>query len=167
MHPPTRRPPRRRGEVRVPEKVSMTVHAAQIGSGPSVGVGRDGLLRLALKLDAVASGGLGVLVALTAPMLQDLLGFPAWLLAPLGLVLVPYAAGVWLTGTRARVNRTAAWAVVGLNALWVVDSLAVAAAGWLPLTPLGVAFVLAQAAAVAFFAGLQIAGLRRLRTPTT
>ena len=46
-------------------------------------------------------------------------------------------------------------------------SVALALAGWLPLTALGVAFVLAQAAAVALFATLQVAGLRRLRTATT
>ena len=140
----------------------MTVHAAQLGTGPAAGAGRDGLLRLALKLDAVASGGLGVLAALTAPLLGDLLGFPSWLLIPLGLALVPYAAAVWLTGTRARVNRGAASAIVGLNAHWTVDSVALALAGWLPLTALGVAFVLAQAAAVAAFAVLQAMGQQRL-----
>ena len=143
----------------------MTVHAAQRWTGPAVGVGRDGLLRLAFKLDAVASGGLGILATLTAPLLSDLLGFPSWLLVPLGLALVPYAAVVWLTGTRARVNRRAAWAIVGLNALWTVHSVALVLAGWLPLTAPGVAFVLAQAAAVALFAALQFTGLRRLRTP--
>jgi len=145
----------------------MTVYAAQPGSGPVIDVGRDSLLRLALKLDAVASGGLGLIAAMTAPLLAELLGFPSWLLAPLGLALVPYAALVWLTGTRARVNHSAAWAIVGVNALWTVDSIALVLAGWLPLTALGVAFVLAQAAAVALFAALQVAGLRRLRTPSS
>lgn len=46
-----------------------------------------------------------------------------------------------------------------INALWVVASVVVAAI--LPMTGLGVAFVLVQAAAVAVFAELQVVGLRR------
>ena len=67
----------------------MTVRAAQLGLAALASDGRDGLLRLALELDAVGSGCLGVLAALTALLLGDLLGFPSWLLIPLGLALVP------------------------------------------------------------------------------
>jgi hypothetical protein len=47
------------------------------------------------------------------------------------------------------------------NLLWVAASVAVAAAGWWTPTTLGTVVVLAQAAAVVLFAGLQLSGLRR------
>jgi hypothetical protein len=46
----------------------------------------------------------------------------------------------------------------------VVDSLATVAIGWLPLTALGTALVLAQAVAVGLFAQAQLVGLRRARS---
>ena len=138
-------------------------HHAVSDTGNALPDTRDGLLRFALKLDAVASGALGLLAAAAAPMLEGLLGVPTALLLPLGLALVAYAAAVWFTGSRPRVSRTAAWAIVGLNVLWTIDSLALALAGWLPLTGLGVAVMLGQAVAVGVFADLQFLGLRRAR----
>jgi hypothetical protein len=123
----------------------------------------DGLLSLALELGAVASGALGLLAILAAPVLEGLLGAPATFLRPLGVFLVGYAGAVGYAGTRSPVRRPAARAVAGFNALWVVASVALVVAGWLPLTTLGVAFALAQAGAVAVFAGLQVIGLRRAR----
>lgn len=130
----------------------------------SNGEHRGRLLRLALKLDAVASGGLGVLSLAAAPLLENLLGTPPALLWPVGLFLVGYAAAIWIAASRPNVSRPTAWAVVVLNLLWVVGSVVAVAAGWLTLTILGTAFVLAQAAAVALFADLQFLGLRRART---
>ena len=54
-----------------------------------------------------------------------------------------------------------AWAAVELNLLWVVGSVGLVAAGWLPLTVLGTVFVLAQAVGVLSFVALQMLGLRR------
>ena len=124
---------------------------------------RARLLRLALKLDALASGALGVLSLVAAPVLDDLFGTPRAVLLPVGLFLVAYAAAVWFVGARPSISRPAAWTVVGHNLLWVVASIVAVAAGWLPLTTVGTAFVLAQAAAVALFAVLQFLGLRRAR----
>jgi hypothetical protein len=53
--------------------------------------------------------------------------------------------------------------VVATNLVWVADSVALVATAWFPLTALGAAFVLAQAAAVFLFADLQFLGLRRAR----
>jgi hypothetical protein len=86
---------------------------------------------------------------------------PASVLVPIGLALIAWAVAVWVIGSRADVNRQAVWAVVALNVAWVAASLLVVAAGALPLTGLGIAFVLLQAAAVALFAELQVVGLRR------
>ena len=130
---------------------------------PVPGGSHDGLLRRALTLDALASGALGLLIAGAAPVLGGPLGVPAALLLPVGLFLVAFAAAVGLTGTREPVYRPAVWAIIGLNVLWAAESATLVAAGWLPLTALGAALVLAQAGAVALLADLQVLGLRRAR----
>ena len=53
-------------------------------------------LRLALRLDAAASGALGVLALAAAPALADLLGPGAGALRAVGAFLVVYAAGLAL-----------------------------------------------------------------------
>jgi CHASE2 domain-containing sensor protein len=135
--------------------------ASGLGSAP----GRDGdrLLRRSLNLDAVASGGLGLLLAAAGSLLDEPLGIPASVLVPVGVFLVAYAAALWFVGSRPRVRRPAVLVVVVGNLLWVVASVVAAIAGWWSPTPVGTAFVLAQAAAVALFAELQFTGLRRAR----
>ncbi|MBP2338661.1 hypothetical protein [Saccharothrix coeruleofusca] len=118
-------------------------------------VRNDGLLRFALKLDGVASGGLGVL----ALLIDAPLGLPRGLVIGLGAFLVVYGIGVFLLGTKP--IRPLVGVVVLGNFLWVVDSFLTAFAGWFEVTPLGVAVVVAQAVAVAGFIALQVLGLRR------
>ena len=144
----------------------MTTHQTRSGLRGSVGEERDGLLRMALKLDAVASGALGALSLFAGTVLDELLGIPLALLVPVGLFLLAYAAFVWIVGTRRRINTTSAWVVISLNLVWAADSVVVVLVGPFPLTGLGVAFVLAQAAAVFLFADLQFLGLRRARRAT-
>lgn len=133
-------------------------------SHPDSGAGRSGLLRLALWLDAVASGVVGLVLLAGSAVLPEWLGIPAGLFWPVGLFFVTYAVVVGLIGTPEVVNRTAVWVIVGLNLMWVVASVAVVVSGWLPLTTLGVVFVLAQALAVLVFADLQYLRLRRARS---
>ena len=122
---------------------------------------RSGLLRLVLKLDAAACVALGVASLAGAPVLDDLLGIPVVLLAPVGVFLVAWAVVLWIISSRPRVSKTAAWVVILFNLAWTVDSAVVLAAGWFPLTAVGVAFVLAQAAAVVIVAAAQFYALRR------
>jgi hypothetical protein len=122
---------------------------------------RSGLLRFALKLDAVVTGTLALLVLAAGHLLGEPLGVPTTLLWSLGLFLVAYAAAIWAVGARPTISRAAAWAAVELNLLWVVGSVGLVAAGWLPLTVLGTVFVLAQAVGVLSFVALQMLGLRR------
>ncbi len=122
---------------------------------------RRDLLRTVLRLDAAASGALGIAAAAGAGVLDTLLGLPADLLLGVGIFLVVYAAGLVLLATRARMPRPAVWVVVLGNAAWVLASLGLAVGLWSALTVLGVVIVLAQAGAVAVFADLQYAGLRR------
>lgn len=151
----------------------MATHQTQSGLGRSVEEGRGGFPRLTLKLDAVATGAVGALMLLAAGTVVGderpfvlLLGTPLALLVPVGLFLVAFAAFVWIVGTRRRVSRPGAWAAVVINVAYVVGCVVVIAAGWFPLSALGVAFVLAQAVAVALFAALQLLGLRRTRSAT-
>lgn len=136
--------------------------------GQSIGENRGGFLRLALRFDALATGAVGALMLLAAGTVVGdgrpfvvLLGIPLAVLVSVGLFLVVYAAFIWIAGSRRRVSRPGALAAVAINAVYAVGCFVVVAAGWLPLSALGVAFVLAQAAAVALFAALQYLGLRR------
>ncbi len=122
----------------------------------------DSRLRFWLRIDAVASGlsGFGSLAGLG--FLPDLLGTPPALLVPVGIFLLVWAGALWFLASRPQVSRGAVWAVIALNLVWVLDSAATVAIGWFPLTGLGVAYLLAQAAAVALFAEMQYLGVRRL-----
>src|SRR5918997_453104 len=145
VHRPLGRRPRARGHRgghrgRAWDVPRPRLRVLRQGRGRPVGEENGGLLRLALKLDAAASGASGALLVAAGSVLDDLLGLPLALLLPVGLFLLAYAAFVW-----------------------VADSVALVATAWFPLTALGAAFVLAQAAAVFLFANLQFLGLRRAR----
>ena len=121
-----------------------------------------GLARGALKLDAGVSGANGVAYLALAGPLADLLGLPESFLRGIGAFLVVYAAAVWLVGTRERLDPTAVLAVIVGNAVWTVDSIALAAFGWHDPSTAGTVWVVMQAAVVAAFAALQIEGRRRI-----
>ena len=122
------------------------------------------LLRQALLADAVTTAACATLLIGGAGILDDLLGLPAGLLRGAGLVLVPFVALVFWLGTRQRLPRMMILAVIGLNILWVIDSVLLLVSGWVAPTAAGLAFVIAQAVAVAMYAELQIIGLRRSTT---
>lgn len=140
-----------------------TDHVASNLGGGIAGHDHTRLLRRSLQLDAAASGGLGVLLAAAAALLDELLGIPAVVLVPVGGFLVAYAACLWFIGSRSQVSRPAVRVVVVGNLLWVAASVLAVVAGWWSPTTVGTAFVCAQAAAVALFAELQLTGLRRAR----
>ena len=118
-------------------------------------------LRNALALDATACAATGLLLALGAGPLSGLLGFPASFLMGAGLVLLPCAALLAFFAGRETLPRLAVYAVIGVNILWVADSILILVAGWFAPTGLGIAFVLAQAAAVAVITELEVIGLKR------
>lgn len=118
-------------------------------------------LRNALALDAVACAATGLLLALGAGPLSGLLGFPASFLMGAGVVLLPCAALLAWFASRETLPRLAVHAVIGVNILWVADSILILVAGWFAPSGLGIAFVLAQAAAVAAITELEVIGLKR------
>lgn len=119
------------------------------------------LLRNALALDAAACAGMGLLLAAAAGPLSGLLGFPPAFLRGAGLVLLPCAALLTWFASGTVLPRLAVLAVIGVNILWVADSIAILVMGWFQPTGLGIGFVLAQAAAVAVVTELEVIGLKR------
>ena len=120
-------------------------------------------LRRVLALDAVTSGVMGAATVLAVAPLSSLLGLSTSLLFWAGLSLLPFAAfGGWLA-TREQPPRAGVWAVILVNALWVIDSFALLASAWSDLTLSGKGFVVFQAVAVAILAELELFGLRRSR----
>lgn len=122
---------------------------------------RDTFLRRVLLADAAISGLTGALMAGGSGLLAGLLALPEPLLRYAGLVLLPFAAFVAVVATRPATLRGAAWAVVLINGLWSLDSVALLLTGWVAPNLLGYGFVLFQAAAVAGLAALQLRALRR------
>lgn len=123
------------------------------------------LIRFALTADAIATAATGALLAVGGALLADLTGLPAAATLPLGLFLIAFAAFVGWVGMQRETPRSAAMLIVIVNCAWVVASVIVVLAGSFPLTLLGVAFVLAQAIAVAALVALQWVGLGRARAP--
>jgi hypothetical protein len=125
----------------------------------------ESLTRAALGLDAVVTGANGVAYLAAASLLDEPLGMPAGFLRGVGAFLIVFAACVACVATRRQINRTAVYAVIALNALWVVDSIALAAFGWYDPTTGGSVWAILQAGVVAGFAALQAYAIRRTPAP--
>ncbi len=119
------------------------------------------MLRLLLRVDAIASFTLGIAVLIAAPWLADQLGTLVGAVWPLGVVLVGFGTAVWAVQTRPQLDRRAVWAVITLNGVWVAASLLAVLFGHPSLTDLGTELVIAQAALTAALADLEFIGLRR------
>lgn len=124
------------------------------------------LLRGALALDAAACAGMGALLALAAGPLSVLFGLPPGPLRGAGLLLLPCAALLGWFASRRDLPRLAVLAVIGVNFVWIADSLMLLAGGWFAPTGLGVAFVLAQAGAVLALTAMEATGLKRSPAPS-
>jgi hypothetical protein len=108
-------------------------------------------LRRILYFDAATCVAMGLFLVLLAQPLAPLLGLPAVLLEIAGAALLPIAAFIaWAAFYRRGVG-----IVIAGNVAWVAASVLLVSAGWVSPTPLGYAFVLVQAAAVAVIAALE------------
>jgi hypothetical protein len=117
-------------------------------------------LRRVLALDAVSCGAMGLGLLLIAPTLASLFNLPVELLREAGLILLPFAALVGFLASRRQPSRIGVWAVIALNAIWVVDSVLLFATDIAP-NALGYAFVIGQAVIVGALTELEYFGLRR------
>lgn len=121
----------------------------------------DSLLRFAMRVDATICAATGLLVAMAADSLSRLSGLSAsaeWILgaalAVYGVVLYVVAAAPALrtVGTAVVVGNIVASAAI-VTALW---------AGWVVMTPAGVALALGFVAMTLALAYVQYLGVRRL-----
>jgi len=118
-------------------------------------------LRRALQIDALFSGVSALLLVFGAGFLASLTNLPEDFLRNAGLVLVAFVLGIGYLATRDMMPKIAVWAVIAINAVWTIDSIALLASGWVSPNLLGQVFIVAQAIAVGVFAELEFIGLRK------
>jgi hypothetical protein len=123
-------------------------------------------LRRVLAFDAISCVGMGALMIAGAAIAEPLLGVPATLLEASGAALLPFAAFVGWLGSREAPPAAGVWAVIAINAIWVIDSLLLAAGTWVQPTTLGIMLIVGQALVVATLAELEYVGWKRLRLRT-
>lgn len=113
------------------------------------------LMRVALQLDALVTGANGIAYVALAGPLEDALGLSTGLLRGAGVVLIAFAAAVWLLASRSAIRPGPVAAVIAVNVVWAIDSVAALALGWVDPTTVGGIWIALQALVVAGFAGLQ------------
>ena len=134
----------------------ISLSSARIAALP-----REGLVRLALRVDAIVTGANGAAYLAAASVLDGPLGLPAPLLRAVGAFLLLFALAVWLVAAQERLRPGLVAAVIAANLAWVVESIALAAFGWGSPATAGTVWVLLQAVVVAGFAAAQLLALRR------
>lgn len=122
-------------------------------------------VRNVLALDAVTSGLAGIAMIAGAGFISGLTALPSGLLFWAGVVLMPWTAVLLYFSRRSSMSRFAMIDIVAVNALWVVASVGILVTGAVTPNMLGVAFVIAQAAAVLLFTVLQMGVLRASAQP--
>ncbi|WP_137864981.1 MULTISPECIES: hypothetical protein [unclassified Sphingomonas] len=118
-------------------------------------------LRAVLTIDAITCLGMGALLAAAAGPLAGLFDLPAVLLFEAGLLLFPSAAFMLWAARQADRLEWPVRAIALLNLGWTAASFAVIAL--LAPNPLGAAFIVLQALAVAGLAALEFHGLSLFR----
>lgn len=112
-----------------------------------------------LLIDAATTGANGLAYVLAGTWLADWFGASEALVRGVGVFLLVVAAAVTLLATRSPIPRRGVWALVLLNAVWVVASVDYALMG--DLTVVGTTWVLLQAVVVGAFAAGQAWFARR------
>lgn len=113
-------------------------------------------LRRVLQLDAAATGATGLLLLGGTGFLHGLLNLPVSLMTYAGIFCVGWALTLGIASLRERISHGFVWTIIVANVAWVIGSVALLVSGYVSPTPLGYAFVIAQALAVDVFAGLQM-----------
>jgi hypothetical protein len=120
-------------------------------------------LRRALVLDALMTSGNGLLYLLASEPIAEFFNMRSTPLLVIGAFLVAYGITV---AAIARPSRPAPWPtrlVIEANIGWALVSIVAAVFGWLGTNPIGTAWTVTQACAVAGFAALQWVGLKKLK----
>jgi uncharacterized membrane protein YgdD (TMEM256/DUF423 family) len=136
----------------------MTATASQ----PATTTAKDSLLRFALRLDAIASGVIGVAGLALAPRIAEWSGTTAAFEYSLSAFFVVYGVAVFAL-SRMRTVRTWGVLIAIGNVVFTVAAVALVLADVMPLTTTGVVLTLASGVFTLAMADLQYLGLRRLR----
>jgi hypothetical protein len=121
----------------------------------------DSLLRFALRADATLCAALGLLIAMAADPLSRLSGLSSTSEWIGGAALVVYGAALYMAAGLPDVRRVGVGVLAG-NIGFAILVTVVLAAGWLPLTELGVVATVAFTVTTLAFAYAQYLGVRRL-----
>jgi hypothetical protein len=121
----------------------------------------DSLLRFGLRADATLCAGVGLFVAMAADPLSQLSGLSATSEWIGGAALVLYGVALFAAAGLSDVRRVGMGVLAG-NVAFAILVTIVLAAGWLPLTELGVVSTIAFTVATVGFAYAQYLGVRRL-----
>jgi hypothetical protein len=122
----------------------------------------DSFLRFALRLDAVITGVMGVVVAAIAPQVSSLSGTTTTTEYALSAFFVVYGLTVFGLSLMKHV-RIPGIATVAGNILYTALSVIVVLAGIWPLTTTGIVLTLGSGVYTLVMADLQYVGLRRMR----
>jgi hypothetical protein len=123
---------------------------------------RDGLLRLALRADATASGLMGLAGLPLAGWLAQTSGTTKAFEYSLSALFIAFAVGVFVVAARPSVTRAGIVIAAG-NALYTVASVVFVLADVFPLTTTGVVLTLACGVYTLVMAELQYQGWRRAK----
>ncbi|MFL6620788.1 MAG: hypothetical protein ACJ8MH_19420 [Povalibacter sp.] len=122
---------------------------------------QSGFLRRVLFADAISSAAMGVLLLSFNTPLAAMFALPVELLREAGWILLPFAGFVAYVASRAIPSRKLVWTIMGLNAVWIVDSVLLLFSESVEPNAFGQAFVVAQAIFVLVMTELEYMGLKR------
>ena len=122
-------------------------------------------LKRVLTLDAASCLAMGLLLTLGAGALAPMFGIDRQIVGGAGLALIPIGLFILWLGTRQAAAPAFVYLGIAGNIAWSVESV-VLIANADKITPLGIAFVGVQAAAVAGLSLLEWIGVRRTRAAT-
>lgn len=112
-------------------------------------------LRNLLFADATTCAAMGLLLTVGAETISPITDIPAALLSAAGWSLFPIAAFMVAVAVRPLLNMAGAWLVIIGNWGWVAGSLLLLSGLWFSPNVVGIAFISAQAFAVAVLALLE------------
>ncbi|MCM6775579.1 hypothetical protein NDR87_15115 [Nocardia sp. CDC159] len=118
-------------------------------------------LRTALRADGWSTGVFGVVLLAAAPLLREPLGLPTAWSVPFGVAMLGGALALLLIAGYPEIPARAGQAVVAVNLASGIAMVVLAFTDLIPLTGLGVVFLLAGAAVVVAFGELEYVALRR------
>ncbi len=119
------------------------------------------LLRTAILADSVFCDVMGFALLLFNQRIGAWVGLPPLAVAITGIVVMLWAADLFIFGRRDPMPNWLPYVVIGSNTAWVIATIIVLAAGLLPLTVAGKWSLAVLGDMVGLFAVLQYVGLRR------